>query len=364
MRLPGMTTSRLERRLFLERAWQRYVEEGTEPVGVSEDITQSWRRARDAYRIDPGITRPSRGLSAEELEERCDRDEVFRLATSILGDFSARLASAEHVLAYLDGDGWMLSIDGDRRIIERVENIDFRPGTNWSEESAGTNGPGTALAAGKAVEVFASEHFVQAWQPWSCAAAPIRAPGEATAVGLIDITGPWQVQRRQAILVAKAIARAVEERLRAAVSVRDEVVRHAFRAAHEMGDALGAVDARGHVIAANDAAARRRLVDAGSLPLPLREALTGALRSRSPAGDGELRLEPVEGPPVVASTVNYEGSTVGALLRVTAGATGARAPRARGGPSARYDFGRILGKSEALQRPVELAKTSARNDLP
>src|SRR5919201_7100174 len=244
-----MTTSRLERRLFLERAWQRYVEDGTEPVGISEDITQSWRRARDAYRIDPAITRPSRELSRDDLAERCEHDEVFRLATSILRDFAGRLGSSEHVLAYLDGDGWMLSIDGDRRIVDRVEGIDFRPGTNWSEESAGTNGPGTALATGKVVEVFASEHFVQAWQPWSCAAAPIRAPGEATAVGLIDITGPWQVQRRQAMLVA--------------------------------------VDARGHVIAANDAAARRRLVDAGSLPLPLREALTGALRSRSPAGDGE-----------------------------------------------------------------------------
>ena len=50
----------------------------------------------------------------------------------------------------------MLTIDGDRRVVELVEEINFRPGANWAEDSAGTNGPGTALAAGKPVEVFAS----------------------------------------------------------------------------------------------------------------------------------------------------------------------------------------------------------------
>ena len=123
--------------------------------GVSEDISDSWRRARDAYRIDPGIERPARVLSPDALAERCERDEALGLAAPILRDFAARLALSGR-LAYLDGDGWMLTIDGDRRVVELVEEINFRPGANWAEDSAGTNGPGTALAAGKPVEVFAS----------------------------------------------------------------------------------------------------------------------------------------------------------------------------------------------------------------
>jgi hypothetical protein len=70
----------------------------------------------------------------------------------------------------------MLTIDGDRRVAELVGSINFRPGAHWAEESAGTNGPGTALASRKPVEVFASEHFVAALQPWSCAAAPVLGP--------------------------------------------------------------------------------------------------------------------------------------------------------------------------------------------
>ena len=176
-------TPRLERRRIVDRAWQLYVQEGLEPVGIAEEISRSWRRARDLHRIDPGMTRPGVVLSPEALATRRERDEVFRLASPIVADFARRLGLHDAVLAYLDGDGWMLSIDGDRDVVEQVAEIDFRPGALWSEEAAGTNGPGTALVEGRPVEVFASEHFVSAWHPWSCAAAPIQAPGEERPVG-------------------------------------------------------------------------------------------------------------------------------------------------------------------------------------
>jgi sigma-54 dependent transcriptional regulator, acetoin dehydrogenase operon transcriptional activator AcoR len=357
---------RLERRLVVDRAWQRYVGDGIAPEGIGDEITRSWRRARESYRIDPGITRPGEILPEDALARRCERDEVFRLATPILADFARRLALHDTVLAYLDRDGWMLSIDGDRSVIEQVEEIDFRPGAHWAEEAAGTNGPGTALAEGKPVEVLASEHFVSAWHPWSCAAAPVLAPDEGVPVGVVDITSPWEVQRRHALLLAKAIARAIEERLRAAMTVRDEVVRYAFRAAHEAGDALVAVDTRGRVIAANDAAARRRIVEAeGPLALPAQELLAAALRAPHAGLDADVRLEGPEGRAFIASPVRYEGSTVGAILRVAgAPAPAARAGRARLRSGARYEFRRILGRSEPLRRALDLARTAASNDLP
>jgi transcriptional regulator of acetoin/glycerol metabolism len=363
MRLFGTPSTRLERRRLVDRAWQLYVQDGVAPSGVSDDISDSWRRAREAYRIDPGIERPARVLSSDALAERCERDEALALASPILRDFAARLALSGHVLAYFDGDGWMLTIDGDRRVLDLVEEINFRPGANWSEDTAGTNGPGTALAAGKPLEVFASEHFVAALQPWSCAAAPVMAPGQATPVGLVDITGPWEVQRRQAILVAKAVARAVEERLRAAVTIRDEVVKYAFRAAHDSGDALVAIDARGQVVAANDAATRRRILEAGALPPSIRAALAGALRARAGAS-GEIHHEPQNGGPAfVSSPVEYEGTRVGAIVRIPASSGAPRSSRTRARPSTRYDLGRILGRSAPLQRAIDLARTAARNEL-
>lgn len=310
-------TPRLERRQLADRAWRRFVEERAEPSDVQDEIARSWRRARDAYRIDPGITRPGRVLPVEALGDRRERDPVFRVATPILADFSRRLGCHESVLAYLDGDGWVLSIDGDRGMVEDARQIDFRPGALWAEEVAGTNGPGTALAEGRPLEVFASEHFVAAWQGWSCAAAPVLRPGSPTPVGVVDISAPWQVQRRHALVIAKAIARAIEERLRAAVGVRDEVVRYALRAAKAAGDALVAVDAAGRVVGANDAATRRRIVDGGALTASAQEAVIAALRSPAAGIESDVELETPDGRTGVASPVRYEGAIVGAILRVS-----------------------------------------------
>jgi sigma-54 dependent transcriptional regulator, acetoin dehydrogenase operon transcriptional activator AcoR len=361
MRLFGTPSTRLERRRHVDRAWQQYVQDGIAPAGLADEISASWQRARESYQIDPGISGPARVLSADALEDRRERDEILSLATPILRDFAGRLGLSGHVLAYFDKDGWMLTIDGDRRVVDLVEGINFRPGANWAEDSAGTNGPGTALAAGKPVEVFASEHFVTALQPWSCAAAPVLAPGQAAPVGLVDITGPWEVQRRQAILVAKAIARAVEERLRAAIIIRDEVVKYAFRAAHQSGDALLALDGRGQVIAANDAATRRRILDAGVLPRPMREALARAVREGCSGAGAEVRVEPPDGLAFVTSPVEYEGTRVGAIVRIPAAS---RPARGRECPSARYDLTRIQGRSAPLARALELARTAARTELP
>ncbi|HEX8907835.1 MAG TPA: sigma-54-dependent Fis family transcriptional regulator [Anaeromyxobacteraceae bacterium] len=365
MRVLDTRSTALQRRQNLERAWLRYVQDGVEPEGVSPEISSSWRRAKESYRIDPELRGPIRVLTADALAERRRSDPVLRLATPILREFAHRLGAGEHVLCYFDADGHMLSIDGHPRVVEGVAEIDFRPGACWAEESAGTNGPGTALAEGKALEVFASEHYVAAWQRWSCAGAPIRAPGSAAPVGLVDITGPWESQRRQALVLAKAIARAIEERLRAGVSVLDEVIRYAFRAARSSGEALVAVDAHGRVLAANDAAARRQLLEAGSLPRVLREALDAALRAGGDTPGGELPLAPSPGAhPVWASTVCYEGAPIGAILRASVAAPAPRAAGPRARPSTRYELSRILGAAEPLLAALDLARVAARNDLP
>jgi len=324
--------------------------------------------------MDPGLKRPIRQLSTEALQQRLEVDDVLRLARPILSDFAGRLGLDNHVVTYFDGEGWMLAIHGEPGVVEAVSQIDFRPGACWAEDSAGTNGPGTALAEGRAIEVFASEHYVEAWQPWSCAAAPILTPGSAAPVGIIDITGPWEVQRRQALVTAKAIARAVEERLRAAMSVRDEVVRYAFRAAHASGDGMVAVDGRGEVVAVNDAAARRRVLEAGALPPRHRAALLRTFRA--PAGAlsaSDIRLELPDSPSLIVSPVTHDGAVVGAIIRVPSSRSGsarppggrspAAAPAGGGSASARYDFGHIKGSSAALGRALDLARVAARNAL-
>lgn len=187
-------SERLARRLSVEQAWAQYLVNGAFPAEVRDVISSSWHRARDSYRLDPASLNPGGMETMEALLARRQRDDIYALVAPVLRDFVGYLDLSDHVLSYFDRDGWMLSIDGDQETIERLEAISFRPGTNWSEASAGTNGPGTALAEGRPVEVFASEHFVAAWQQWSCAAAPIRLSGSVEPVGILDLTGRSRIK--------------------------------------------------------------------------------------------------------------------------------------------------------------------------
>jgi len=357
-------TSLVERRRFLDSVWEAYLAQGVEPAGLSGEISRSWHRVRDAYRIDPALKHIPRVVPKTELDERRRRNDFLRLARPILEDFTSRLGLADHVLSSFDADGVMLSIDGSPGTIERVAEIDFRPGASWAEDCAGTNGPGTALAERRPVEVFASEHYVAAWQPWTCSAAPVFAPGDPVPRGVIDLTGPWEVQRRSALAIARAIARAIEERVRAAAGVRAEVMRFAFRAARGLGDALVAVDGSGRVIAQNEAAQQRRLVERGALPGATRADLSRVLSS-PPGERGEelpLSFAPARGTTV--APVLYEGVVVGGIVRVPSLRRDPAARRITAGHPSRYDFQLILGRSAALQKAVELARTAASNSLP
>jgi transcriptional regulator of acetoin/glycerol metabolism len=362
------TRDETTRRVFLDKAWHSFLSDGVELEGLSAEIIRSWRRARDTFGVDPGQRRCMRLLAPGALARRREDDDAYELARPVLDEFGARLAATENVLTYFDAAGWMLSLGGAEPTAQRLAEINFCPGANWREDATGTNGPGTALAERHALEVFASEHFVEAWQSWNCAAAPVFAPG--ALVGVVDITGPWTAHDVQALVMARAIARAIEERLRSAQAVRDQVVEYAFRHAAGPGDGLLAVDGRGRVLAANDAARRRLALDgAAELPAAVREVLGVALRHPPAAADGELVVEWPGGIGKVrlaTAPVRFEQHAVGAVVRVFSPPPARPRPAARAAaaPGARYDFRDILGASPAIAAALALGRAAARNDLP
>ena len=159
----------------------------------------------------------------------------------------------------------------------------------------------------------------------------------------------------------------MEERIRARQQVRDEVVRHAMRAARSGGEAMIAVDARGRVLQASDAARRRLSLDGGELPRAVRERLVSALHGPEAQGDEELSVEwPGTGDErrrVACAVVLHERRAAGAILHVPSPRSrGARVARQR--LAARYAFEQILGRSERLDAALHLAAIAARNDLP
>ena len=115
-----------------------------------------------------------------------------------------------------DEDGRLLWIEGALAgSLGAADEISFVEGALWSEEAAGTNAVGTAIALDHAVQVFAAEHFNEIVQRWTCAAAPIHDPASGRLLGVVDLTGRLGTVHPHTLALAHATAKTIETQLRA-----------------------------------------------------------------------------------------------------------------------------------------------------
>lgn len=127
------------------------------------------------------------------------------------------------LVAVSDAAGQLLWVEGSPWLRSRAEGMHFVPGADWSEASAGTNAPGTALALGRPVQIFGPEHLARHVAAWSCSAAPIHDPDTGALLGVLDVTGGDEVATPQGLTIVRATVAAVEAELRLA---RVAPVRH------------------------------------------------------------------------------------------------------------------------------------------
>lgn len=74
-------------------------------------------------------------------------DPFLRAADPVLEHLTASLANASMTVVLSDGQARMVQRHGgDRRLLARLDEVNFAPGFCASEDAAGTNGVGTALA--------------------------------------------------------------------------------------------------------------------------------------------------------------------------------------------------------------------------
>jgi GAF domain-containing protein len=116
-------------------------------------------------------------------------------------------------MAVSDAGGRLLWVEGHPGVLRRAERMNFVAGAWWDEAHAGTNAPGTALAVDHAVQIFGSEHFSRAVQPWTCSAAPVHDPVTGRLLGTVDVTGGDQVANPHSLALVQAAARLAESYL-------------------------------------------------------------------------------------------------------------------------------------------------------
>lgn len=179
--------------------------------GVRDVVAQSWLRSARAH-VDPDAEAPVTLTDGELAAYRAEHP--LGLVIGTLRDLVGVAADdGEHLMAVCDAAGRLLWVEGHQASLRRAEAMNFVEGAVWDERHAGTNAPGTALALGEPVQIFATEHFRTAVQPWTCAAAPIRDPATGELLGAVDVTGGDPVAHPHSLALVRAAARAAEAEL-------------------------------------------------------------------------------------------------------------------------------------------------------
>lgn len=314
-----------------------------------KEIQESWARSAGAG-VSRSLAAAPLVMGVDALSVARERSDWHGLAREVLAPQLDTVQGAGHVLTLFDTSGRMLSSDGDPFVLERLDDIHFIPGADWSEDVVGTNGPGTALATGRAVHVVGPEHFCTAWHPWHCAAVPVRGPA-GDVVGVLDVSGPRDRADTRVLQLARMLGLSVEQALLARAYRRQTLVlaRYAELTAKYPLEALVALDADGQVLQATGPAKARGL----------------PARLKLPVAGGGVAAPPPQAPWLEGASVHAvheaAGARVGACLVMRENRRTLRRAHAAAATT-RYTFGDLVGAG--LRDTIALARSAATTSMP
>ena len=210
---PGADPALLTR--DLHRAHDEFVASGHTHTSLRSLVIDSWQRSL-AGGLDPEADLPRMGIDLALLDE-IRREHPLAAGMPVIRRLLVESATdAGLLVAVSDAVGQLLWVEGASDLRSRAENMHFMAGADWSEASAGTNAPGTALALDRPVQLLGPEHLARQVTPWSCSAAPIHDPDTGAILGVLDVTGGAEVASPQSLGLVRATVAAVESELRLA----------------------------------------------------------------------------------------------------------------------------------------------------
>jgi len=216
----GAETDPLSRARELRRSWERLLADGAlglelpprATAGLRPTIIESWRRSL-ATGLDPTDVLAPIEADESEVLDRWFEHPLGSLAQDLMEQLRKVAEESGSMVVVTDASGLILHRAGDVWLQERAAEMNLVEGARYSEAADGTNGIGTALAADRAFQVFAFEHFNERHHEWVCSGAPVHDPVSGRVVGLIDLSSLWRTAHPRSLELVTTAARTMERRL-------------------------------------------------------------------------------------------------------------------------------------------------------
>ena len=111
----------------------------------------------------------------------------------------------------------------------RFDNAYAAEGFDFSEESIGTNGLGTAIQEDSPVFVKGPEHFNEALEDLACAGIGIRHPATGRLIGSLSLSAPADAAEMMMLAMAREGARQIVDNLSATVGRREVALGRSYQ---------------------------------------------------------------------------------------------------------------------------------------
>ncbi|GAA5051797.1 GAF domain-containing protein/anti-sigma regulatory factor (Ser/Thr protein kinase) [Thermocatellispora tengchongensis] len=189
---------------------------------VRPSILTSWQRCRSLGLVPDRLEVPY--LEDLDLESR-----LCRAAAPVLAKVESALAGTGVSMILTDGKGRVIQRrGGEPELNRRLDAIRLAVGFAFAEQTAGTNGIGTALTDRRPCFVVGAEHFAECLYPLACAGAPIRDPLSGRVEGVLDLTC-WRDDADPTMMrVVRDAAHTIEQRLLEQTTAREREFLDAF----------------------------------------------------------------------------------------------------------------------------------------
>lgn len=137
-------------------------------------LIASWRRSSALHGLHPTGRKTTDRLTDYEFRKvRQSVEPLIRVAQSSMDRLYLAVGGVGCCVLLADQNGVAVERRGTPSDDATFRSWGLWPGTNWSEQSEGTNGIGTCLAEQRAVTVHRDQHFLARNTQLSCTTAPI-----------------------------------------------------------------------------------------------------------------------------------------------------------------------------------------------
>jgi hypothetical protein len=186
---------------------------------VPDVIARSWRRSIGSSVTSEGVNEHYRDIDVDSI--------MFRAAEPVLDRWGHLLADTGTTLFLCDRAGSIVARRTSDSVRRQLDRVHAAEGFDFSEESVGTNGLGTALAENAPVFIQGSQHYKDVLAGLTCAAVPVATP-TGSVIGSVSVGGPTEVANPLMLSLTREIGQQIEERLRTSSRPQDLVLAMSF----------------------------------------------------------------------------------------------------------------------------------------